>query len=90
MLNSFLSPSEITEEYLCVDCLGLTREWPLSRPTALARCLVTVAGPLPSANLLRWSSGVWHMGLAGTPSELCLLIYLIIVRSTVSALFCPN
>lgn len=78
--------------HVCVCFLGLTlsREWPISRPTALAQCLVTVAGPLLSANLVRWSSGVWHMGRVGTLSELCLLIYLIIVHCTASSLFSPN
>lgn len=72
-----------------VDFLGLTltREWLINRPTALAQSLVTVAGPLPSANLVRWSSGVWHMGQAGTPSALCLLIHLMIVCCSVNTLF---
>lgn len=37
---------------VCVYFLGLTlsREWLISRPTALAQCSVTVAGPLFIAN----------------------------------------
>lgn len=69
---------------VCVcGCLGLmlSNEGPISRPTALAQCCVTVACPSLRANLVRWS-GVWHMGHVGPLSELRLLMYPIISCST--------
>lgn len=70
---SYRIPSASLRGCICVFAflgLTLTREWLISRPTALAPCLVTVAGPLLCANLVRWSSGVWHVQHSGAQSTL--------------------